>query len=1172
MNNSLVKLFIRQIKNTKSRFLSIMVIVALGVGFFVGVKGASPSMKYSADKFFKENNLMDYKIMSTYGFREEDVKALKNMKGIQSVMPSYSTELLVKSNETEVVVKVHAMPKAYDNNDKKVINEVNITEGRLPKKSGECVLGKDGYTSATYKIGDKIKLVHYDENANIEDILKVQDYTIVGFVDSPQYISYDKGVSTIGNGNIAFYMMILPEDFNYKRYTEVYLKSTISDKYNSYFDEGYKNDIEKYKFEIEIVGDKSLKDNYNDILKEANKQLDDAIEKFQKEKEKAEKEIKDAEDKLKLGKEEIGKKEALLAEGEKKLSDGYDKLENGKLEIRQGEQVLSNAIENYNRQVEDGENKIEEGRRKYTENLNEYNTKYDQFKVMKSKAEEEISEGKRQLEEEKLVIDALQNLYDTLIENKDITCDEVDDIVSEIKSMYDLTEEQIKILDDITSGIKLLIINNEITEEALEPLKSKITDLTSKYDEGVKKIEEGEKQLKDAEDKFLVMKTALDDLDRKLLDAEDELNNKKIAGANEIENSKRKISDGKNQVALGEQEYANKKLELEKGRTQLIQAKDTIRKSEEELEKSKNEAEEKFKLAEDEIEQKKKEVKNIEIGKWYILTNEDDTGFTSFVQDADRIDGIASVFPLFFFIVAALVCLTNMTRMVEEERTEIGTLKALGYENKSIIGKYFFYALLASMVGSIIGIAVGLVTLPRTIFSAYDAMYKLPQFYVKVNIGIILIAILGALLSTCTVAYVVASRELKLNSAMLMRPKAPKKGKRILLEKIPFIWNRVNFSAKVTIRNILRYKARFIMTVLGVAGCTALILAAYGLKDSISGIISKQYGEIFNYDAMIKLKSDGTLKEKESLLDNLSLDKRFKSSILINQTIMDSNSDKVKDNIQVRMVIPESISSLPEYIKLKDFNSDKNIEFNSKSVVITEKLAKLLDVKVGDEINIKSENVQIDLNVTDIAENYIYNYVYISPNLYENKVHEEIKFNTILSKFNNNKSINEDSIAEDWLKQNDVLVITFTSYVIDSFQDMISSLNFVVIIMIVCAAALACVVLYNLTNINIAERLREIATIKVLGFTDGESANYVYRENMILSVIGIMLGLIIGVFLSSYIVGSIEMDIVMFERKVNAISFIYATAFTLVFSILVNIFMYRKINNISMVESLKSIE
>lgn len=1170
MNNSLVKLFTRQIKNTKSRFVSIMVIVALGVGFFVGVKGASPSMKHSADKFFKENNLMDYKIMSSYGFREEDIESLKNMEGVKAIMPSYSTELLVKSNETEVVVKVHAIPKAYDNNDKNVINKVNITEGRLPEKSGECVLGKDEYTSKTYKIGDKIKLIHYDESGKIEDILKVEEYTIVGYVDSPQYISYDKGVSTIGNGSIAFYMMILPEDFSYKRYTEVYLKSIASEKYKSFFDEGYKKDIEKYKSEIEIVGDKALKDNYNDIIKEANKQLDDAVEKLQKEREKAEKEIKDAEDKFTQGKKEIEQKEALLSEGDKKLKDSFAKLESSKLELRQGEQLLADAIENYIRQIEDGKNQIEEGRKQYTEKLNEYNTQYDQFNDMKLKAEEEISESKKQLEKEKLLIDELQNFYDRLIENKGITSDEVDDISNKIKSMYDLTEEQIKMLDNITSEIKLLIMNNEITEEVLEPLKNKITELTNQYNEGISKVDEAEKQLQEAENKFLLMKNVLDEINGKLLAAEEELNNKKVYGENEIENARTKINNGKNQIALGEKEYASGKSELEKGRAKLVEAKNEIISNEEKLEQAKKEAEKKFALADDEIEQKKKEVKNIEIGKWYILTNEDETGFTAFAQDADRIDGIASVFPLFFFIVAALVCLTNMTRMVEEERTEIGTLKALGYENKSIIAKYFFYALLASMVGSIIGISVGLITLPRTIFSAYNAMYKLPHFYVKLNFVVIIIAILGALLSTCTVAYVVASKELKLNSATLMRPKAPKKGKRILLEKVPFIWNKINFSAKVTIRNILRYKARFIMTVLGVAGCTALILAAFGLKDSISGIISKQYGEIFTYDAMIKLKSDGTLKEKESLVDNLDIDKRFKSSMIINQTIMDSNSDKVKDNVQVRLFIPETTTLLSDYVRLKDFDSGKDIDFNNKSVVITEKLSRLLNIKVGDSINIKDDNIKIDLKVTDIAENYIYNYVYISPDIYEDKVHEDVKFNSVLLKFNNN--IKENSIAEDWLKKNDVLVITFTSYIIDSFQDMISSLNFVVVIMIVCAAALACVVLYNLTNINISERLREIATIKVLGFTDSESANYVYRENMILSVIGILVGLFIGIFLSRYIVGTIEMDIVMFERKVNAISFVYAAAFTLVFSILVNIFMYKKINNISMVESLKSIE
>ena len=1169
MNNSLFKLFIRQIKNTKSRFISIMVIVILGVGFFVGVKGASPSMKYSADKFFKDNNLMDYKIMSSYGFRKNDIDELKKMDKIKSVMPSYSSELLVSSNDTEVVVKVHSIPKAYSN--EKVINKVNVVEGRLPKKSGECVLGKDDYTFKNYKIGDNIKVIPPNENEKIEDILKIGEYTVVGFIESPQYISYDKGVSTIGNGSVAFYMMILPEDFSYERYTEVYLKFNTEGKYQSVFDEGYKNDIEKYKSEIQKVGDKALKDNYNEIVKEANKQLDDAVRKLQGEKDKVEKEIKAAEDKIAEGKKEIDNKQALLLEGDKKLKDSFTKLENSKLKVKQGEKSLADAIENYNRQIEDGKNQIEDGRRQYTEKLNQYNIQYEQFKIMKLKVKETINESKMQLAEEKKVIEALQSLQDRLEKTQQLTCTIVDDVAEKIKSKYQLTEEQIEVLDNITSEIKTAIEDNKLVEEAIEPLKNKIEELTNKYNADMDKIIAAEKQLQEVEGKFAEMKSVLDQLDLKLQEAEKELENKRAYGEAEIEKSKLEISNGKSQIENGEKEYENGKLELEKGRAQLESAKNSIKINEDKLKQSKNDADKKFALAEDEIDQKKKELKNMEIGKWYILTNEDDTGFTSFAQDADRIDGIATVFPLFFFIVAALVCLTNMTRMVEEERTEIGTLKALGYENRSIIAKYFFYALVAAIAGSVIGIVGGLVTLPRTIFSAYDAMYKLPHFYVKLDFLVIIIAILGALLSTCSVAYIVTSKELILNAATLMRPKAPKKGKRILLENIPFIWKKINFSAKVTIRNILRYKARFIMTVLGVAGCTALILAAFGLKDSISGIISKQYGEIFKYDAMIKLKSDGTLKEKESLLDNLNLDKRFKSTMIINQTIMDSSSEKVKDNIQVRLFVPESTTLLPQYVKLKEYDSGKNIEFNDNSVVVTKKLAKLLDIKVGDMINIKNDNDKMKLKVTNIAENYIYNYVYISPHMYESTVKKEIEFNSVLLKFNNNE-VKESDIAEEWLKKSDVLVITFTSYIIDSFQDMISSLNFVVVIMIICAAALASVVLYNLTNINISERLREIATIKVLGFTDGESANYVYRENMILTVIGILVGLIIGIFLSRYIVGTIEMDIVMFERKVKIISFLYATAFTLVFSVLVNIFMYRKINNISMVESLKSIE
>ena len=1100
MTSGLKKVFIRQIKDTKSRFISILLIVALGVGFFVGVKAASPSMKYSANKFFEANNLMDYKIMSDYGFQDDDIRSLEELKGVIQVMPSYSADLLVNTGGANNVVRVQAVPESSDG--KQPINELNVVEGRLPEKSGECVVESNSNTSVKYEIGDTIELLSPSDDKEITDVVKTSTFKVVGFIESPQYIAFDKGITQVGDGSILNYMMISADDFAYSRYTEVFLCVNTPKKYESSFEDDYKSYIADYSSKLASLGVDRVEVNKEAILTQAQKQIDAARKEIDFQKADAQADLDD-------GKKQIQEAEATIAEKEQEITDG-------EAQIKASEEQLAAS----EAQVADGWNQIVAGEEQLNEGINEYNAGVDQYNAAYFEYMAQREAGEAQLNQAQAQLDT----YGPLI-----------------------------------SGLQSIIDNGGVLSSVLQ---SQFDSYITQYNDAVAQVDAGRQMIADADYQIAAAKEQLDSSAAQIQAAQNEINTQK----DNLTAAEQQIADGKAQLEQSKVQIVEGKVQIEEAKKQLVDSKA-------QLEEGQKEFDTQFTLAEDELNQKSNDLKNLSNGKWYIFTRDDNPGYTSFAEDATRINGIASVFPLFFFIVAALVCLTTMTRMVEEERTQIGTFKALGYENKTIAAKYFFYAFLAAITGSILGIVVGLLILPKTIFHSYDAMYKLSIFAVKISIPVIIIAVVCALLCTCTVAYLVAYRELKLNPATLMRPKAPKQGKRIFLEKIPFIWNKMNFSSKVTTRNIFRYKARFIMTVLGVAGCTALILAAYGLKDSISVVVPKQYGEIFTYDTMMNLKYEGTLDEKKSLKDSIDIDKRVKSSMMIKQSLMNGSKANDDKEVQIRLFVPESLDKFKDYVHLLDKDSESNIELTDDNVVITEKLAKLLNLSVGDTITVGDDaGITVDLKISSIVENYVYNYVYLSRKMYEEKFGEDLKLNTALLKLTEDGKAHEDEVAKDWLKKNDILVVTSTSYVISSFEDIISSLNSVVVLMIICAAALAFVVLYNLTNINVAERMREIATIKVLGFTEKESANYVYRENIVLSVIGIAVGLVMGIFLSNYIVSTIEMDIVMFGRSIHGISFIYAAAFTLVFTLLVNVSMYGKLNNISMVESLKSVE
>ena len=637
----------------------------------------------------------------------------------------------------------------------------------------------------------------------------------------------------------------------------------------------------------------------------------------------------------------------------------------------------------------------------------------------------------------------------------------------------------------------------------------------------------------------------------------------------QLEASKTELTKQQNQLnSTKTSTYA----QIQSARDKLENSRQEIADAKQELDEKKQEFNEKIADAESKLADAREKVSEIESPTWYILDRNSNAGYVGFKQDSDSIANLGKVFPIIFFAVATLISLTSMTRMVEEERGQLGTLKALGYTNVQITMKYVIYAALACVIGGILGMSVGFILLPKVIWMMYQMMYQISDISISFNIqyggiGLLLICIciVGATIYT-------ALKELVQQPAELMRPKAPKSGNRVFLEKIKFIWKHLNFSQKVTARNILRYKKRFYMTVIGICGCTALILTGFGIKDAVLKMIPNQFENIFQYNMQVTLKDSLSEEEKNNFINDLSQNESIQK---ITKTYMTSgtvaNGEQEED---VTILVPEDESQLDGIININDLNNNnEHVTFTENQICLTDKAAELLDVKAGDTITLTdSDDREVQAQISNIVENYVQHYVYMSKQTYENLFQDGYKTNVILLKNVELDTDAQDKLATEIMSKNEVSAVTNIKSMAQSIEDMMSLLNYVVVVLIVAAGLLAFVVLYNLANVNISERIRELATIKVLGFYDKEVYDYVTRETVILTIIGIAIGLVGGFFLTHFITGTCEINMLRFSKEIKPISYVYAALITIVFTVIVNIATYFSLKKIDMIESLKSVE
>ena len=1206
--NILRKDFIIEIKKTMGRFVSIFFIVALGVAFYSGIRASEPSMRITADQYFDDSELMDLKVMGTMGLTKADIKAIGKVSGIEAVEGGYSKDVLCPVGDNEKVVHMLSMQKNF--------NQVSVVKGRLPEKAGECLVDEDFLSYTDLKVGDTVAF-HSGDGEALTDSLVTDTYKIVGIGNSPLYISFGRGSSTIGNGEISGFVVVDKASFDMDVYTEAYVKVSGAEEKTAFTDE-YNNLSDAAKEAVSAIEEERCAARKQEIVDEANEKLADSektVNEKSQELENAKKELESGKSKaaeeLEKAKQQITDGEAELADAKQQIADGETQLADAKAQLNEKQAQLSSAEAEYESgkaQLDQKEQELADAEQVYLSNYSKYMPIITAGKEQIPAGKSQIADGKKRLDEE---LAPLNQLKDELagIEDEISQCDseiaglktQLDGMDSEVYQKYVNIPKENRNKEEQAYVEKWENLNTK-----LAGMQERKTQLENTKQEKLNQAGFATEADLEAQITSLTKQKAdLDAKEKALLQQEQTL----AAQEEELLSAGRQITDGKSQIAAARSQLDSTKSQITDGKAQILSAwallnekEDTLNASkaqlasgEQELADGRSEYEQAAKEAEEQItdgqakitdgekqltdaRQKiadaKAEIKKIENPKWYVQTREDAlTEYQGYGDNADRMRSIGKVFPVLFFLVAALISLTTMTRMVEEQRVQIGTMKALGYGKAAIAGKYIGYALIATLGGSIFGVLAGEKILPFIIIYAYMILYKhLPAILVPYHMSYALQA--SGIAVACTLIATIAScyKELAAEPAELMRPAAPKQGKRILLERIGIIWKHLNFTWKSTVRNLIRYKKRFFMTIFGIGGCMALMVVGFGLKDCIYEIVSLQYEKVQFYDAATYMSDDISEENRQQLHDYLDQNADIKETIEARMQKTDVKSASGKKTLY--LMVPSDNEKIEDFLSFHSrTNKDEVYSLKKDEVILTEKMASLLNVKVGDELTIEDED-RGDQTVTvgAICENYMSHYLYLSPEKYEELYGVPAEYNTIIYSVKDGKDDQIEKIGTKLLSMDGVLNVSYTSSIEGRLDDMLRSLNLVIVVLIVSAGMLAFVVLYNLNNINITERQRELATLKVLGFYDGEVASYVYRENILLTIIGSVVGMVLGNLLHRYIILTVEVEEAMFGRQIHWQSYLYSFLFTVAFSLFVNWVMFYKLKKIDMVESLKSVE
>ncbi|MCH5274380.1 MAG: ABC transporter permease [Lachnospiraceae bacterium] len=1145
MKSMMRKTTFREIKQSLGRYLAILAIISLGVGFFAGLKETRDTMVTSAGEYLNGLQLYDYRLLSTLGFEEEAVEALAQKEGVRAVEGAVSADILyIDDAGNENVLKIHSLTNT--------VNATVLTAGRMPENASECVV--DNLLFDESAIGTQLVL---SENNKEEDLdhFSFREYTITGLVQSSYYIQFERGNTSLGSGRISGFAYLLPDGFAMDYYTEIFVKF---DADYTLYSEEYEAFLDKQQPLWEAYTDEVAMRRYDELIEDAKAELADAESELAETVADAEAELADAERELLDGEAKLADAEAEFLDAERDIADARKELDIGWKELADAEKELADgeiALADAKITLEENEALLAGKQQEYEDGMRAYTSGKEQIAAQ----QRELDAARIRLNTAQADLDNGQALFD-----------------SSMNSLQGgfaggLPDD---FLDNFPDGLPdgfLDNLPNELIEELmyLKQLKIKLETGRAELAAGWAQVNAGTGQLNSANAQLNGVYAQLLDAEKQLTEGWEELNagwEEYYDGEIELENARAEIKDARRKLLDGEKELADGEAELADARVEIEDARQELLDGWEEYYDGQRELAEEVADAEAKIADARAEIDDIDAPDIYVLGRNTNVGYVMFENDSGIVEGMSNVFPVMFFLVAALVCMTTMNRMVEEQRIQIGVLKALGYGEGAIMGKYLFYSGSAAIAGGLLGFVFGTLLFPTVIWVVYGIMYRLGDIVHLFDLKIAVISLAVAALCSMGTTWFTCRQELREVAADLMRPKAPKAGKRVFLEHVPFIWRHLKFLHKVSVRNIVRYKKRFFMMVLGISGCTALLLTGFGIRDSVTDIANLQFETIHIFDMSI------TLQDRLSGTGDEEILKTAQSYGVEVLPVLEESWDLEVDGTikAINLVIAGEPEHSENFLDLHTGDGISIAYPGEGEAVISDKLAETYGLKAGDEIFLYNGNrTQLHAVISGICENYIYNYVYLTPQTYEKQVGVP-EYKSLYLNVPEAEDVHRVGAA--LMMAEGVTGVNINEDIRTRVSGMMGSMNYIVIVIIFSAGSLAFVVLYNLNNINITERLREIATIKVLGFYKKETEAYVFRENIALTAIGCAVGLVLGKLLHLFVMGEINIDMISFDVQIRPSSYVFSVLLTFVFTWFINRLMSGKLNRINMAESLKSVD
>ena len=1153
----------RSITHSWGRFLAIAIIAALGAGFYAGLRMTGPDMRLAGDEYYDGTSLADVRVVSTIGFDEAQIDALRDVEGVSAVMPAREADAISELDGVQYTLCFQSLDVdaaqastcddgfTVQSSDGSYLNRPVLKSGTWPTKSDECLLSSDTVWQTDVHIGDKVCLI--EGTQDLDDSFAEREFTVVGFVNSSYYTcSTNVGSTSLGSGRLTSFVFV-PDSAFADDYpiTEAFI-AVDGARDLPWASDAYQAKVDEVANRIDAIADDLKASRIEGLQADAQATLDEKRAEYEQKKADALAQLDDGQATLDDSKAQLDSAAAELESAKTTIAQSESQLASGRAQYESGVAELADQRSQAQAALAQAQASIDEGWAKYhaaMQTREMLSNKLGEAQKGLDEVNDGLAQGAARIEQAQRAIDELRAQIDAL--------NPADPTHEETKAKKAALEQQL-------AQAKAALSQLQQQQAQLESQKTEI-------EAGIVQLQAGIAQID----------TETAGVPEQLAAGEQELAAQKAAANQGFASGQASLDAAAAQLAQGQAQLDEGRAQLKSGQAEYTDGLSQWENGAAELADKRAQAEAEFADAEAQLADAQAEVDDIATmdADVYALDLKKNIGAESFRSDAGRIDQIAQVFPLLFFLVAALVSLTTMTRMVDEERVLIGTFKALGYSNGRIASKYLVYAMVASGVGSIVGIVLLSQFLPWFIMNAYAIIYVVPCRPTPIDPALFLLAAGLSVGITVAATLFAAMATLREKPAALMLPRAPKAGKRILLERIRPLWSRMSFSWKVTARNLFRYKRRFFMAIIGIAGCTGLLLTGLGLQNAINDIIDKQYGELYHYNAIVRMDSDVADAEKNAVAERVEADSEGpKAWVLTENKIVRTPGASDEIDQRVELNVPQDTQEFGNFNTLRTRVGHKPLAIDDEGVLISEKLATKLGVSVGDSIAIYDEDAignatgeGREVRVSGIMENYVAQYVLMSPALYESTMGEAPSYATLLANVAEGDDVRE-VFSDDVLAMDGVKTVTYNDETINSYRSMLKSVDSVVVVLVVAAALLAFVVLYNLTNINITERVREIATLKVLGFTPHEVNAYIYRETMLLSLIGAFVGLFLGIAMEGYVVITAEVDQVMFGREIHALSFIIAFALTMLFSVIVTLAMKFKLKKIDMVESLKSVD